>query len=362
MSAISSAHDGDTIQLAAGEYTLSKIQNLSFATGVTITSADPAHEAVLDGVLMQNVSGLTFSNLSVKVDDKQGGAVILNGGSNDHFTNLDIHGTAVGDGGGVKIANGTNVTLSNLNIHDVSGGIALSNSNNVSVTNNSIHDLQIDGIQSTGTSNVTISGNTFTNFSPKAGNHSDAIQFFTSGQTTSAHDITITDNTYTRGTGAADTQGIFMGDEAKVHYQNVDVSGNAIVGGVYQGIMIDGANNLTFNQNLKVEGYTDQVSWVLLTGDSNVTETNNISTSFNAQIPNTNVTASNNITIAPGKVGDTSLLASHDSQSAVASTGATTVTSTVASTSSLTSAPVAAPSVVTPAAPAAPSWNWWGSR
>jgi parallel beta-helix repeat protein len=316
MAAITKAHDGDTIQVAPGEYTLSKLQNLSFANGVTVVSADPLHPAVVDGLNLQNVSGLTFNNLEVKVDEKVGAAVVLNIGSRDNFENLNIHGSAVGDGGGITVRSATNVTLSNLNVHDLSGGINILNTNTVSVVNSQIHDIAVDGIQTSGSSHVTISGNAFTNFFPSATAHSDAIQFYTAGTTSAAHDITITNNTYVRGAGEADTQGIFLGDEAKVGYENVTISGNTIVGGLYQGIAIAGADNLTLTHNI-VEGYTDQTSWILLSGDSNGFETDNVSTSYNAGAPSTNIFASNNTIIPLARVGDVSILGGGDANQAV---------------------------------------------
>jgi Ca2+-binding RTX toxin-like protein len=321
--AIQTAHDGDTIQLAPGEYALDKVQNLAFAQGITITSADATHQAVLDGIYLQNDSGITFRNLEVKVDPVQGvGAIVLGG---DHVTldGLNVHGVAVGTGLGVRVLSATNVTLSNLDVHDIQGGIVIGSSDTVSVLNSKVHNLEIDAIQSAASSHVTISGNNFTNFFPKAGDHSDVIQFV--GTPTAAHDITITNNIYTRGAAPAAVQGIFLGDEG-ARYQNVTISGNAIVGGIFQGISVFGADGLTISHNI-VEGYTDQNSWMLVNGSTHVSVTDNISTYFNLTTGNVGLVSSGNVVIAQAPVGDISILGSLPP---VASPPATTVPATPA--------------------------------
>jgi len=310
--AIAGAHDGDTIQLAAGEYTLDKVQNLTFATGLTITSADPAHQAIIDGIYLQNDSGLTFRNLEVKVDQVQQVATIVQGGGNITLDHLDIHGTAVGNGLGVRFLGAHNVTLSNSEVHNLSGGVVNASDDTVSILNNSIHDIQVDGVQTLGTSNITISGNHFTNFYPVAGDHSDAMQFV--GSATAAHDITITNNVYTRGAGLADTQGIFMGNEGGTTYENVLISGNAILGGVWHGIMVSQVDHLNLTGNI-VEGYVDQNSWILITLATNSSETNNLSTSFNNTASgNAGLVSKGNKTIKPAKVGDIAVLAGRPTQ------------------------------------------------
>ncbi len=329
-SALKTVHDGDTIQLTAGEYTLSKLQSMSFASGVTITSADPAHQAVLDGVNMQNVSGLTLSNLEVKVDDKLGAAIILSGGNNDHFTNLNIHGTGVGDGVGVRVV-GTNLTLANSNIHDVGSGINISNSDAIAVTGNQIHNVQIDGIGVVGTSDIAISGNSFTNFYPVAGNHSDAIQFLTAGTTKAAHDITITNNTYVRGAGEASTQGIFLGNEAKINYENVNISGNTIIGAIYNGIAVTDVDHLSLTHNT-VQGYTDITSEIFVTGATNSSLASNSANNF-ITTANPSLTITGDTVIKQAAIGDTSALTS-------------------APTAAATSAPVSTVAVVAPTTPA----------
>lgn len=337
---MTSAHDGDTISLASGEYTLEKLQNLTFAKGVTVTSADPTHKAIIDGIYLQDSSGLTFNDLEVKVDPRQQVGVIVQGGGNVTLENLDIHGTGVGNGLGIRLGTVSNVTVANNEIHGTDGGITASYSTGVSILSNRVHDIESDGFQSLASSNETISGNYFTNFFPAAGDHSDAMQFIGVGAAAQNKNITITNNTYFRGTGAANTQGIFMGNEggAGANYENVVVSGNTIIGGVYQGIMVSAADHLTLTHNT-VEGYTDQGSWILISNSTNASETNNIATAFNPGSNNTDLVTSGNVTITPGAVGDTSVLKAHDLSVNATPGGGITVTAPPTSSSPQTPPP-----------------------
>lgn len=69
-SAFNTAVDGDRIELAAGSYdTPVSLMNRDFATGLTITSADPADRAVLtDALMIQSCSGVIFEGIDVQAD------------------------------------------------------------------------------------------------------------------------------------------------------------------------------------------------------------------------------------------------------------------------------------------------------
>src|SRR5690606_32702950 len=62
--AIKNAQDGDTILLSSGTYASLSITSVD--RDITITSADPANQAVLTGLKLQDSSGINFSNLTVE--------------------------------------------------------------------------------------------------------------------------------------------------------------------------------------------------------------------------------------------------------------------------------------------------------
>jgi parallel beta-helix repeat protein len=307
LSAISSAHDGDTILLSAGEYSNLNIKNVHFANGVTIAAADASHPAVIEGINLQNSAGLNFQGLEVTVDPRIGVAFNLMGDSNITMNGLSIHQSATGGTGGMGISlrNSSNVTVENTDIHNVGVGIQHLDDDHIQILNNSIHDITGDGIKGGGSNYVTVSGNHFTNFSTQPGDHPDAIQFWTVNTTTTTHDLVITDNVYVRGTGDA-VQGIFLGNELDIPYQNVTISGNVISGGMYQGISVYEADNAQVSNNY-VQAYADGGSFMQMEGTTHSSFTNNVTTS--SILDNNNnvgLVTSNNTTVAAASVGNDS--------------------------------------------------------
>jgi hypothetical protein len=105
-----------------------------------------------------------------------------------------------------------------------------------------------DGIKGTGSTDITVDGNFLTDFYPKAGDHPDAIQFFTAGTTVANARLTITNNVFTRGKGGI-VQGIFCSEEIGLKYQNVTIKHNFLLGTMYNGIAINNAANVDISDN-----------------------------------------------------------------------------------------------------------------
>src|SRR5206468_3449801 len=115
-SALSSAHSGDTIQLAAGTYSGLALKNLTFAQDVTVTSADPLHQAVLTNFNVTNVTGLTVSNVQMLTTGGVNAFDFIVKNSNDvHFDHVSVHGSmntnAADDANGISFAGSTNVSV-----------------------------------------------------------------------------------------------------------------------------------------------------------------------------------------------------------------------------------------------------------
>jgi Ca2+-binding RTX toxin-like protein len=278
VSALKVAHAGDTIQLAAGNYAAS-LENFHFATDVTITSLDPAHAAVMTSLFVKGVNGLTFQGLDFTVSGAtSNNAAIVESSQDVHFNDVYVHGTLNNDpstdGGGILLRGSSDVSVTNSTFEQLYWGVAHVNSSNVTVSNSDFHDLRMDGVRGGGSSNVTIAGNRFHDFSPNAGDHGDAIQFWTSGTTTAAHDILVENNVFQRGAGDV-AQGVFIRDESgALPFQHVVVRGNLISGGMYNGIAVFGAKDVTIDDNI-VQGFSDAKSWIQVSRADGVVLTNN---------------------------------------------------------------------------------------
>ncbi len=265
VAAIKNAAGGDTIRLASGTYDTVALRGIHFDKAVTITSADAKKPAELTGLRMTDVSGLNISNLTLS--DKNAATLYdfqVSQSSNINFDHILVQGPA-GESGYVAapfmIRDSQNISVTNSEFRHVQYGLSMLDNKGVTITGNYFHDIRTDGVRGGGSSDVTISNNYFTDFHPAAGDHPDAIQFWTTNEKTSASNITITDNVIMRGNGEP-MQGIFMRDEVgNLPYKNVVIDGNLIVGGMYNGVYVGNAQGLQVTNNT-VTGYADQASWI----------------------------------------------------------------------------------------------------
>ena|GEM_PF-1589423 len=261
MAALKTAHAGDTIKLAAGNYSAVSVYGMHFDGTVTIQSADAAHQAVINGVSFSNTSGLALSNVNLTVPGSGSIGVSVMNSSNISLSGLTVYGTSgTDDGVGASIRYSTGVTLTGSDFSKLGAAIGMQASDDVSVSHNNLHDIQTDGILSGGSSHVVIEANSFTDFHPAVGDHPDAIQLFADG-TTEGSDITIRDNVITRGSGDA-IQGIFVEST-----NNLLVTGNSMIGTAYNGISISSSQTVLVENNF-VQGYPDMGTRILTRGGS----------------------------------------------------------------------------------------------
>jgi Ca2+-binding RTX toxin-like protein len=272
------AQPGDTLALTPGTYSGVLINSLTLG-GVTITSADPLTPATITDLYVINSSGVTFSQLELLDNASYGDNSFRVTNSQDvHFDHLDVHGSLdnnpADDAIAFLIRTSQNVSVTNSEFHELEDAIQQLDNNGITFNGNTFHDLRTDGIRGGGSSNVTITNNTFGDFYPIAGDHPDAIQFWTSNETAGVHDITVTGNLFYRGVGGP-AQGVFLNDEVgNLPYTHVTITGNTIIGGMYNGIMIVDGNDVTITGN-NIVGLTDQKSWIRVDNSTNYTVSGN---------------------------------------------------------------------------------------
>ncbi|HEY2753793.1 right-handed parallel beta-helix repeat-containing protein [Phenylobacterium sp.] len=311
VTALQTAHDGDTIKLAAGNYSAVSIYGLHIAGNVTVESADNSNEAVVNGLTVNTSSGLTFDHLNLTVPDGYSTGAAIYTSSNIMLSNLTVHGTSgIDQGTGVFVRDSDHVTVTGSDVSALGSGIGQLNDTNVTYTNNNIHNLEVDGIFGGGSSNVVISGNHFQDFFPQTGDHPDAIQLWGNVDGTPGHDVTITDNVIVRGAGGV-IQGIFLENT-----EHVIITGNAMAGTMFNGIAIGGgaSANVLIQDNF-VQGYTDMGTRIIVRdGSDNVTVAGNTLSDAVVNLvqansaPNTNFVLGANSTVATGAIGDTSAM------------------------------------------------------
>ena len=284
LGALAKAKGGDTVSLQAGTYSAVKLQGLNFPGEVTVKSQDASRPAVLTDFKVSNSSGLNFKNLEFFVNPAKADLPfqVLNS-SNVSFDGLFVHGTLNGsshdDKRGMIVRNSTDVSITNSRFEQLTDALNHLDSSHLTFSGNRFSGVRDNGIAGGGTSHLVIANNQFTNFDHVGTVHPDAIQVWTTGTKKSATDITITGNLFDRGTGAA-VQGIWVNDETgKLPFDRVVVSGNTVVGAMYNGIGVSGARNATVANNTVV-GIDGQQSWIRLANIGSATVTDNIAGDF----------------------------------------------------------------------------------
>ncbi|HET9160981.1 MAG TPA: Ig-like domain-containing protein [Caulobacteraceae bacterium] len=298
-SALYNAQAGDTILLAAGTYSGFGLNGLN-CPGVTITSADPNNKAVLNNFELDNSGGITFRDLEFVTNDPTGYFAFIFEGCHDiTVDHVSIHGSMDGnpqnDQEGIGIGHSTNIVIENSEFQELRRGIAGSNSSNVIISDNYMHNLQTTGMMFGSMNGIQIVRNYITELHIVAGDHPDAIQFITSGNTVGSSNVLISDNLITRGAGDA-AQGIFLRDELMtLPYQNLTITDNFLLGTGYNGIaVVDGLinGNISNNQLVSLDNDLNK-TWVLIQGGDQVTMSNNTAFVVSA-VGVTNLTAFGN--------------------------------------------------------------------
>ena len=143
--ALKAAQSGDTIALAAGTYSGLTIAELK-VSGITITSQDPAHEAILKNLLVYNANGLTFTGLEFSADAAKGDIPFkVAQSTNITFDHLNIHGSldgnAANDVNAFAVYKSTGVTITNSEIQQLKNVVLDGPNDQVTLTGNSVHDI-----------------------------------------------------------------------------------------------------------------------------------------------------------------------------------------------------------------------------
>lgn len=310
--ALKSAQAGDTIKLAAGDYSAFTLNGVKFGgAGVTITSLDPAKEASLNGFELRGCEGLNFQGLELKSDPAKLNPYQVYESSRINLHNLDVHGSLDGDaqndGGGILIRLSKDVAITGSEFRQLDYGVAHVDSQRVTIDGNKFTEIQEDGVRGGGTSNIKVTNNVFSNFDPRDGDHPDAIQFWTAQTKASATDITVSGNLIMRGEGAA-IQGIFFRDQTNVlPYKNVVITDNVVVGSMANGIMVNGADGVTIKDNV-VAALPAQTSGISLAKATNILMVDNQASQYSMDGAVTALTRINSTVLSPVTDGGASVV------------------------------------------------------
>jgi hypothetical protein len=313
--ALALAAGGDTIRLAAGQYGDLTISKKTYASDLTIASADASHPAEFNSILVTGSSGVRFEGLNVNllpspltttfsavvriVSSSQvtftGGHVqarLATTGVPQTSTTLDSTGNVIGlpTARGFSIESSGSVLVQGVEITQVFKGIVLSGVQNVAIRGNNIHDFRTSAIVAGDADHVVIDGNRLEGSHPFGPDHADFIHFITSpGQPNSAStDVAITNNVLDVGDGLPPL-GIYFDDNGYgVGFSQLNISGNLILNQVGQGVRLENvsASTVTGNVLLQTGPITNHTPGIVTDGSASSLEISGNITAFANNNPN----------------------------------------------------------------------------
>lgn len=278
--ALEKAKPGDTIVLAPGHYAKVTLRDFKFDGMVTITGPG----AVLSDLSVQISKGITFRDIELYAEYARGSDPIKIQSSEDiHFDNINVHGSLdddpQNDTSAMLVRNSSKITITNSEFQELANAVTHLDCDNIEFSKNYFHKIRMDGIRGGGSSNLIITNNFFTDFRPLPADHPDAIQVWNSNTKTPAQNITITENVILRGNGGA-PQGIFVTTQiSRLRYRNVNVINNIVIGSLYHGITVSGADDARIENN-RVITYADIGARISVNKSTGVSLTNNAAPTY----------------------------------------------------------------------------------
>lgn len=307
--AVKTGKPGDVVLLTADVKGILELDNFNVsAPGITIQPA-PGAAVVLTGIIAKTSQGLNFSGLDVQLTPTQQYGVYLGTCSRITLSGMTIHQALGTDlsGAGIFIRGCTDVAVTNSQLNHLGSAAGFLESQRLTFTGNALSDIQTDGIFGEA-SHVLVASNTITDFHPAPGDHPDAIQLWGSATGSLSDDVIVRDNTITRGSGEV-VQGIFFENSS-----NVSITGNAMLGTMYNGIALSNVRTAKVAGNF-VQSYVDMGSRIIARGGSDtiaITDNTLSDPVINlvqvGDAPVTNFSTSGNTVIKPAAVGDASAL------------------------------------------------------
>lgn len=276
--ALRGATGGEVISLASGNYgDLTLVDrpsfDLSFASTVSIVSADPSNPAVVTGLDLRGASNISFENITFDYSYEAGQPIwekpfAISGSDNVNFASCRFDGDLASglteaDNGfptafGLSVRDSSQIDVTDCEVSGFYRGLVFSNVDDLNVIGNDVHGIRMDGMNFSAVQGVLIEDNTIHDFdrSMNSLDHSDMIQFWTNGTTRPSTDIIIRGNTLDIGDGEY-TQSIFMRNDlvdrglagSEMFYQNILIENNVIINGHLHGITVGETNGLTIQNN-----------------------------------------------------------------------------------------------------------------
>lgn len=246
--ALKEARPGDHIRLApSGEFGVLLITR-SFTDPVTIESVNqskPGHFTAVKLIGAQNIKLVDVDISRIRGAEPDYAKLIeIRNSSDISFMGVHIHGSLDADPSndmwGLYCRSSARLILAEVTIEETNRAIVLDRCTDSVVENSEIKTIRTDGVDLSGVRNVKIRWNRIEGFHQQPGDHSDAIQMWTTGQERGVINVQILDNLIVAGPSGR-AQGIFIGDELRLFsrslgHSQVLIRGNTLIGTGWHGI------------------------------------------------------------------------------------------------------------------------------
>lgn len=241
LAALKSAKAGEVIGCAPGIYADFRIRGFK-TPGVTITSADPANQAVFADLNLQDSANITFTGLLFDGQtQKETFGWMVTGCENITFDGIEfrdaIEGDPQGTDQGLKVSQCKVVTVVDCEFHHLYRGLICDNIEGLTVVGNDFHDMARTAMYSVNIVGGLFAENYIADAYPAGDDHMDAMSFNVNTFPNLTRDIVVRDNLARRGKGGK-TQGIVFASKIEGNpFRNIKILRNQLLGLGMNGIL-----------------------------------------------------------------------------------------------------------------------------
>lgn len=259
------AKGGDTILVQRGDYGDFSFHNYKIAgpNPVIIRAASDKDRPRFGNVNLSGTTNLIVSGFDFRSPVNP--VVQLNGVDNVTFMNARITGANANsdawddNNSAIFVRNSTRLKILNNDFSDLRRCIYVQRSTFIVIRHNSCHHVR-EGLNIAAIKNADISHNLFHTFQPNysLGEHNDAIQFWTTGETEGSSDVLFRNNYLAMGNNGA-VQGFFIRSEVAENksrpdavHRNFTLEGNVYYGSAQHGITLSSVHGARVFNNVVV--------------------------------------------------------------------------------------------------------------
>lgn len=245
--AVARAKPGETIRVTAGAPADVVIRGLAFSPAITITSADPAHRAVLNSLQLIGVAGVNVTGVDAHLANPANSAsqvVTLTNSSAIAFLDSNITGSADPSGKcgwfgkGFAITGGDHISFTGGSLSNLNKGFSLGGGQYVTLQGADLHDINTSPVDGGGdAAHLQFLSNYIHDLVPviACGQHSDGWHMWSKNSKGPIDDVVIRGNRFTQAYAPGSL--------------GINVEGTSIAGGTGFTHMVIDSNILRWNNN-----------------------------------------------------------------------------------------------------------------